>query len=92
MAKRGRGDVRSVTLGRGARDGQREVDVDDHDTMSDDTDGTSPPSRALTWGDPAARDALFLVAHDVRSRAGFGTCAIEVLRSDELLESVAISD
>jgi len=63
----------------------------------DDVDGEregsgSPRSRALTWGDPAARDAVFLLAADVRSRAGFATCAIEVLRADGMLEFVAIAD
>jgi signal transduction histidine kinase len=54
-------------------------------------DTSTPRLRALTWGDDAARAALTLLAEDVRHRAGFATCAIEVLRADEMLEFVAIA-
>ena len=66
--------------------------MDSDAVRRDDAAGDGDRSRALTWGDPAARDALLLLAHDVRNRAGFGTCAIEVLRADGMLEFVAISD
>lgn len=55
-------------------------------------DTSTPRLRALTWGDDAARAALTLLAEDVRHRAGFATCAIEVLRADQMLEFVAIAD
>lgn len=58
---------------------------------SDDADSASPRSRALTWGDDGARGALHLLAKDVGTRAGFATCAIEVLRADDMLEFVAIA-
>ena len=55
-------------------------------------DTSTPRLRALTWGDDAARAALTLLAEDVRNRSGFATCAIEVLRADQMLEFVAIAD
>jgi signal transduction histidine kinase len=57
----------------------------------------SPPSeeqarpRHDTWGGPEARQALRRIADDVRERAGFKVCAIEVLRDDDMLEFVAIA-
>ena len=57
----------------------------------DGPDSGSPRSRALTWGDAGARGALHLLAKDVSTRAGFATCAIEVLRADDMLEFVAIA-
>ncbi|QZY29311.1 sensor histidine kinase [Nocardioides coralli] len=58
---------------------------------------TSPPPedqarpRQDTWGEPEARQALRRIADDVRERAGFKVCAIEVLRGDNMLEFVAIA-
>ncbi|WP_101525729.1 sensor histidine kinase [Nocardioides houyundeii] len=53
-------------------------------------DGAFLPPRATSWGDPSDRDALQQIAEDVATRAGFAVCAIEVLRSDAMLEFVAI--
>lgn len=44
-----------------------------------------------TWGGPEARQGLRQIADDIRGRAGFKVCAIEVLRSDDMLEFVAIA-
>lgn len=43
------------------------------------------------WGEPAARGQLWRIADDLRRRAGFGICAIEVRRSDDRMEFVAIA-
>ena len=43
------------------------------------------------WGAPAARSQLWRIAEDLRRRAGFGICAIEVRRSDDRMEFVAIA-
>lgn len=43
------------------------------------------------WGEPAARGKLWCIADDLRRRAGFGICAIEVRRSDDRLEFAAIA-
>jgi two-component system, OmpR family, phosphate regulon sensor histidine kinase PhoR len=43
------------------------------------------------WGEPGARAQLWRIADDLRRRAGFGICAIEVRRSDDRMEFVAIA-
>jgi signal transduction histidine kinase len=43
------------------------------------------------WGEPAARGKLWRIANDLRRRARFGICAIEVRRSDDMMEFVAIA-
>lgn len=43
------------------------------------------------WGEPAARAQLWRIANDLRRRAGFDICAIEVRRSDDQMEFVAIA-
>jgi len=43
------------------------------------------------WGYDGARSALRLIADDARQRTSFGTCEIEVLRPDDMLEFVAIA-
>ncbi|HXH80140.1 GAF domain-containing sensor histidine kinase [Nocardioides sp.] len=43
------------------------------------------------WGEPAARSKLWRIANDLRRRAGFDICAIEVRRSDDRMEFVAIA-
>lgn len=43
------------------------------------------------WGEPASRAQLWRIAEDLRRRAGYGICAIEVRRSDDMLEFVAIA-
>ncbi len=43
------------------------------------------------WGEPASRAQLWRIADDLRRRAGFGICAIEVRRSDDMMEFVAIA-
>lgn len=55
-------------------------------------EGRTPGSpRATTWGTPADREALELLAEEARSASGFDTCAVEVLRGDRMLEFVAIA-
>lgn len=44
-----------------------------------------------TWGGADGRNALRQLADDIRARARFGVCAIEALRSDGMLEFVAIA-
>jgi signal transduction histidine kinase len=43
------------------------------------------------WGEAASRAQLWRIADDLRRRAGFGICAIEVRRSDDRMEFVAIA-
>lgn len=43
------------------------------------------------WGEPASRAQLWRIGDDLRRRAGFGICAIEVRRSDDMMEFVAIA-
>lgn len=43
------------------------------------------------WGEPASRTQLWRIADDLRRRAGFGICAVEVRRSDDMMEFVAIA-
>ena len=56
---------------------------------------TKPMPAALArddgWGYDGARTALRLIAEDARQRTEFGTCEIEVLRPDDMLEFVAIA-
>lgn len=47
-------------------------------------------TRDLSWGDDEARDLMQALARDAARRAGFGICAIEVVRPQGLLEFVAI--
>jgi signal transduction histidine kinase len=47
-------------------------------------------TRDLSWGDGRARDLMQALARDAARRAGFGICAIEVVRPQGLLEFVAI--
>ncbi|HET7430569.1 MAG TPA: HAMP domain-containing sensor histidine kinase [Nocardioides sp.] len=47
--------------------------------------------RAQSWGSPRDREELHRLAVDAMERAGFGTCAIEVLRHDGMLEFAAIA-
>lgn len=49
-----------------------------------------PRPRASSWGDPVDRATLQQIAEDVVARARFKVCAIEVLRTDNVLEFVAI--
>lgn len=63
--------------------------------MSTDTDRVSRAVgsgriRATTWGGPRDREALQQLAEQIAQHAGFKVCAIEVLRSDDMLEFVAI--
>lgn len=55
--------------------------------------GHAPPvrTRAVAWGEPADRRTLQQIAEDVALRARFKVCAIEVLRTDDMLEFVAIT-
>ncbi|WP_110180696.1 sensor histidine kinase [Nocardioides solisilvae] len=59
----------------------REIDAEEREA----------PSRAGAWGGPRDRTALQLIAEDVVARSGFGVCTIEVLRTDGLLETVAVA-
>ncbi len=43
------------------------------------------------WGDDKARQAVRVIADDARRRTDFGTCEVEVLRPDGMLEFVAIA-
>jgi len=43
------------------------------------------------WGEPSSRAQLWRIANDLRRRAGFGICAIEVRRSDDRMEFVAVA-
>ncbi|HEX6148662.1 sensor histidine kinase [Nocardioides sp.] len=55
---------------------------------------TTPPvvrARDDGWGDDRARQAIRVIAEDVRTRTDFGTCEVEVLRPDDMLEFVAIA-
>ncbi|MCD6640095.1 MAG: HAMP domain-containing histidine kinase [Nocardioides sp.] len=54
-------------------------------------DTGSPGPRALAWGNEATREILYAIAEDVRTRAAFKVCAIEVARADGMLEFVAIA-
>jgi len=60
--------------------------------MADPT--STPPmrrARADGWGGDGARDAIRQIAEDLRIRTDFGTCEVEVLRPDDMLEFVAIA-
>lgn len=60
--------------------------------MSDPT--SMPPmerARGDGWGGDGARDAIRQIAEDIRVRTDFGTCEVEVLRPDDMLEFVAIA-
>ena len=60
--------------------------------MSDPT--STPPMERVRgdgWGGDGARDAIRQIAEDLRLRTGFGTCEVEVLRPDDMLEFVAIA-
>lgn len=46
--------------------------------------------RRGSWGAPEDRAVLQQLADEIAARAGFAVCAIEVLRSDAMLEFVAI--
>ena len=46
--------------------------------------------RAAAWGSASAREVVARIAQDVAERSAFGYCAIEVMRSDGLLEYVAV--
>ena len=61
--------------------------------MADPTPVPGDPARPRqdSWGGPEARRALRQIAEDIRARAGFTVCAIEVLRNDDMLEFVAIT-
>ncbi len=48
-------------------------------------------ARDDAWGDDRARQAVRLIAEDVRQRTAFSTCEVEVLRPDNMLEFVAIA-
>ena len=48
-------------------------------------------ARGDGWGGDGARDAIRQIAEDLRLRTGFGTCEVEVLRPDDMLEFVAIA-
>ena len=60
--------------------------------MADPT--STPPMRRARgdgWGGDSARAAIRQIADDVRIRTDFGTCEVEVLRPDDMLEFVAIA-
>jgi two-component system phosphate regulon sensor histidine kinase PhoR len=63
--------------------------------QSDMAEATSTPSVARArddgWGDDRARQAVRVIAEDARLRTDFGTCEVEVLRPDGMLEFVAIA-
>ncbi|MCW2832158.1 MAG: hypothetical protein JWN68_111 [Nocardioides sp.] len=59
--------------------------------VSDEQVHTHAPPHQGGWGEPAARGKLWRIANDLRRRAGFGICAIEVRRSDDQMEFVAIA-
>ena len=44
------------------------------------------------WGDSTARRAMSEIAEDLRLLGGYDVCGIEVLRSDEMLEFVAVAN
>lgn len=46
--------------------------------------------RRLAWGDATSRDVMAGIADRLRRATGFGACAIEVVRSDAMLEFVAL--
>ncbi|MCY7401835.1 MAG: HAMP domain-containing histidine kinase [Nocardioides sp.] len=48
-------------------------------------------ARGDGWGGDVARAAIRQIAEDVRIRTHFGTCEVEVLRPDNMLEFVAIT-
>lgn len=55
---------------------------------------STPPmlrARGDGWGGDGARDAIRMIAEGCRQRTGFGTCEVEVLRPDDMLEFVAIA-
>lgn len=63
---------------------------------SDATEGADsgaplPRPRAHVWGTAADRALLQAVVEDITRRSGFKVCAMEVLRSDLMLEFVAIA-
>lgn len=47
-------------------------------------------ARSDTWGSPADRATLAMFAAEVADRAPFRVCAVEVLRTDGMLEFVAV--
>ncbi|WP_181313002.1 sensor histidine kinase [Nocardioides campestrisoli] len=47
--------------------------------------------RAGTWGGATDRQALQQIAEDISSRSRFQVCVIEVLRTDGMLETVAVA-
>lgn len=59
--------------------------------MHDLDDGGLPRPRASSWGTSADRALLQAIAEDLTRRAGYTVCAIEVLRSDNMLEFAAIA-
>ena len=61
--------------------------------MTGDRDLVLSPDRAREsgWGGPGVRAELRRIADDAARRAGFRVCAIEVLRTDGLLELVAFT-
>lgn len=61
--------------------------------MTGDRDLAPSPDRAREsgWGGPGVRAELRRIADDAARRAGFRVCAIEVLRTDGLLELVAFT-
>jgi signal transduction histidine kinase len=48
-------------------------------------------ARDDAWGDDRARQAIRLIAEDVRQRTAVSTCEVEVLRPDNMLEFVAVA-
>ncbi|MGN0065938.1 MAG: sensor histidine kinase [Nocardioides sp.] len=63
------------------------------DTPSEHGDDASalPRPRSSSWGRATDRAVLQAVAEDLTRRSGFKVCAIEVLRTDQMLEFVAIA-
>lgn len=63
----------------------------DAPSESGDDASALPRPRASSWGRATDRAVLQAIAEDLIRRSGFKVCAIEVLRTDRMLEFVAIA-
>ena len=64
------------------------------DEMTSEQQSAAPSAsdaRSSSWGGPGVRTELRRIAEDAGRRAGFRVCAIEVLRTDGLVELVAMT-